>query len=77
MKHFQGGTLRKVMAQEVKRVLKKHRASSRPIIAASLELGIHHKTLRQWLSPIDKGGWEELQPTAQDMIDLLEEVFRG
>jgi hypothetical protein len=75
MKHFEGGTLRMVMAKEVKRVLKKNRHNPRPVIAASLELGVHHKTLRVWMGPVDKGGWAELQPTSADMIDLMGEIF--
>lgn len=70
--HLKGGTLRKVMVTEIKRVLRKNADHHAPILKSALELGISPKTLRQWRGPIDKGGWEELQP---DLMEGLQAVL--
>ncbi len=60
-KHMSGGTLRTVMAEEIKRVFEKFSTEDMPVEKASLELGIAPRTLRVWRGPVDKGGWIELQ----------------
>lgn len=70
--HLKGGTLRAVMVKEIKRCMAKHADSHSPILAAALELGVAPKTLRQWKGPLEKGGWEELQP---DLMEGLQAVL--
>lgn len=70
-KHMVGGTLRRVMAQEVRRVMSKYVGSYNSTQAAAKELGITSKTLRQWKGPVEKGGWEELQPTLGDAMERI------
>lgn len=73
--HMIGGTLRRVMAQEVKRCLSKHSGSSKPTFLAAQELGITTKSLRKWKGPVEKGGWKELQPTLGDAMDRIVGAF--
>ncbi len=70
-KHMVGGTLRKVMAAEIKRVLAKHADHPHRIQASATILGITSKTLRQWMGPIEKGGWEELQPNLMEGLQAV------
>lgn len=62
-KHIAGGTLRIVMAEEIKKQLavaaNGHPDQYREV--AAIALGITPRTLKVWLGPIDKGGWSELQ----------------
>lgn len=60
--HLAGGTLRKVMAKEILRVLNKHQDAPQRFERMAVELGVTPRTLRIWLGPMHKGGWEELQP---------------
>lgn len=62
-KHLEGGTLRAVMVNEIKRVIEKYQDDPQAILKAALELGTTPKTLRQWRGPVEKGGWVELQPS--------------
>ena len=68
-KHLEGGTLRKVMAEEIIRVLTKYSDDSQVYERAALELGITPRTLRVWRGPVEKGGWEELQ--VKNAVDTL------
>lgn len=60
-KHLNGGTLRAVMVAEIKRVLAKFANEELSLEKCAVELGLHHRTLRVWRGPIEKGGWPELQ----------------
>lgn len=60
-RHLSGGTLRKVMAEEILRVLKATQGDSMALEKAALVLGVTPRTLRVWRGPVEKGGWEELQ----------------
>ncbi len=60
-KHLEGGTLREVMVEEIKRVMHKHQDHPQSVLMSACELGITPKTLRQWKGPMEKGGWKELQ----------------
>jgi hypothetical protein len=60
-KHLEGGTLHTVMASEVKRALVEFSGQDQYIEKAALQLGITPRTLRVWIGPVEKGGWEELQ----------------
>lgn len=60
-KHLEGGSLRRVMVEEIKRCFNKYQNDSQPIERAALELGITPRTLRVWKGPEEKGGWKELQ----------------
>lgn len=70
-KHLQGGSLRKVMANEILRCLSIYGNESQPIDKAALELGITPKTLRLWLGPVEKGGWQELQVPAGKAMEAF------
>jgi hypothetical protein len=70
-KHLAGGSLRAVMAAEIKRCLQKYGQGPQPVEHAALELGITPKTLRLWKGPIEKGGWEELQVSASEAMNML------
>lgn len=70
-KHLQGGTLRKVMVNEVKRCLKLYVGQPQSIEKAAIHLGVTPKTLRLWKGPVDKGGWEELQIPAGAAVEAL------
>lgn len=74
-KHMVGGTLRRAMANEVRRIMSKHAGAYNNTQAAAKELGITSKTLRQWKGPVAKGGWEELQPTMGDAMDRITGAF--
>jgi hypothetical protein len=60
-KHLEGGSLRPLMAEEIKRVLKSVSTTNQPYEHAALQLGISTRTLRVWTQPADKGGWKELE----------------
>lgn len=60
-KHLSGGTLRTVMAEEIKRVIAKFSGEDQAIEKAALELGVTPRTIRVWKGSVDKGGWPELQ----------------
>lgn len=61
-KHFGGGTLRKVMVAEIKRVLDIEGADHKGRERAAVILGVSAKSLENWiLKPEDKYGWPELQ----------------
>lgn len=60
-KHLNGGTLRAVMVEEIKRVLTKFSGEDQFVEKVSVELGIAPRTIRVWLGPVEQGGWEELQ----------------
>jgi len=60
-KHLSGGTLKVVMAEEIKRVFAKFSGQDQPVEKAALELGITPRTVRVWKGPVEKGGWTELQ----------------
>lgn len=59
-KHLEGGSLKSVMADEVRRQILAHSGTDQALDAAALALGITSRTLRSWLGPVDKGGWSEL-----------------
>ncbi len=73
--HMMGGTLRRVMANEVRRVMSKYAGAHNSTQAAAKELGITTKSLRKWKGPIEKGGWMELQPTMGDAMDRIVGAF--
>lgn len=60
-KHLDNGSLRKVMADEIQRVIKKYAGQTMAVEQAAIELGVTPRTLRIWRGPVDKGGWPELQ----------------
>lgn len=60
-KHLNGGTLRTVMAEEIKRCIVKYANDDQPVEKAAMELGIAPRTLRVWKGDVSQGGWEELQ----------------
>lgn len=60
-KHLEGGSLRPLMAEEIKKVLKSVASQHQPYERAALTLGISARTLRVWTQPADKGGWKELE----------------
>lgn len=60
-KHLEGGSLRPLMAEEIKKVLKSVATQHQPYERAALTLGISARTLRVWTQPKDKGGWAELE----------------
>jgi len=72
-KHLSGGTLRTVMANEIKRVLSECARTSPDNIKerAAIALGLTPRTIRVWLGPVDKGGWNELQGVVGSMEKLL------
>lgn len=74
-KHMEGGTLRVVMANEVKRVLHKNQDEPQKLVKSSLELGVTPKTLRQWMGPVDKGGWAELQVKPGEAMEKVVKVM--
>ena len=76
-KHMEGGTLRIVMANEVKRVLHKNQDEPQKLVKTALELGVTPKTLRQWMGPVDKGGWDELQVKPGDGVEKLMKAVAG
>lgn len=76
-KHLEGGTLKQVMVREVLRVLEKYQGDPQAILKASLELGTTPKTLRQWKGPVDKGGWNELQPTIKGSVEKVLAVSKA
>lgn len=70
-RHLQGGSLRKVMANEILRCIKFYGNESQPIDKAAMELGITPKTLRLWKGPVEKGGWQELQVPAGEAMEAI------
>lgn len=74
-KHLAGGTLRAVMAAEILRVLEKYQDDSQLYEKAAIELGTTPRTLRVWRGPINKGGWEELQP--RNCVERLMNTVKG
>ncbi len=70
-KHLEGGTLKEVMVQEVKRVLNKYQDDPAKILRAALELGTTPKSVRQWMGPVEKGGWAELQPDIRGSVEKV------
>ena len=74
-KHMEGGTLRVVMANEVRRVLHKNQDAPQKLVMSALELGVTPKTLRQWMGPEEKGGWAELQVKPGEAMEKLEKVM--
>lgn len=62
-KHLVGGTLRKVIVQEVKRVLEEKAGH---IDGAAVELGITPRTLRVWLKE-----WPELQVDGKQLEKVI------
>lgn len=69
--HLVGGTLRKVMAEEIIRVIQQvSRSGATQIIETSaIILGITPRTLLKWKGPVEKGGWKELQ--VKDAVDKM------
>lgn len=66
---LEGGTLRIVMAQEIKRTLKEVGDTGLyGMEAAAKKLGITLRTLYKYVGPVDKGGWPELQVTVEDAM---------
>lgn len=70
-KHLVRGSLRRVMAHEIRRVMSKYAGVFNATMLAAKELGITGKSLRKWKGPIEKGGWEELQPTLGDAMERI------
>ena len=65
-KHLAGGTLRQVMAEEVKRSLASHSEEPQPIERAAIELGVTPRTIRLWQKT-----WPELQPELKGSMERL------
>jgi hypothetical protein len=72
-RHLEGGSLRKVMAAEIVRVIRKYAGQSQSLEHAALELGVTARTLRIWRGPVEKGGWKELQQDTDKFYEAIEQ----
>ena len=69
---LEGGTLREVMAIEIRRVLATVKDRGyRGMYDAAEVLGITQRTLYKWIGPVESGGWPELQVTAEEAMSKL------
>lgn len=64
------GSLRTVMANEIRNALGRHTNRA----DAAKELGICIRTLRNWMRPVDRGGWPELQLDNVDISGAIEMI---
>lgn len=67
--HLRGGSIEAFIVNRVKSMFSELRDDPQKLIKISLDLGISPKTLRQWLGPIEKGGWEAFQ--GKDVMEVF------
>ncbi len=67
--HLRGGSIEAFIVNRVKTLFAELHDDGQKLTKISLDLGISPKTLRQWLGPIEKGGWEAFQ--GQNLMEVF------
>lgn len=68
-RHLQGGSIEQFIITRVRTLLKELHDDQNKLMKISVDLGVALKTLRQWLGPTEKGGWEAFQ--TKDVMEVF------
>lgn len=67
--HLRGGSIEAFIVSRVKTLMVELKDDPQKLMKISIDLGIALKTLRQWLGPVEKGGWEAFQ--SKDVMEVF------